>query len=346
MAIDMGSRDTAFIQIVQEIRDQLLQLSGISTSAYSAIPMQGCGTFAIEAALGSLIPQKSKLLLLINGAYGRRMLEIAHRLGIHVDSLEFKETEPVCPKTVAEYLAKYPEVQFVALVHCETTTGIMNPLEDICEVVVQANRKLMVDAMSSFGAIEIDLTKHPIDVLVASSNKCLQGVPGLAFVITELALLKSSQGQSPSVSLDLYEQWKGLEHDGQFRFTPPTHVILALHKAIDQLMADGGIPARHQRYSQNNQVLMTGMAQLGFQPVLAREWQSPIISTFLTPPCPNFDFKRFYDLLAQRDCLIYPGKLSNIDCFRIGTIGHIDQHDITTLLDSIKESLAIMRVTL
>lgn len=346
MSIDMGSRDPAFIKIIQQTREQLLRLAGLTTSEadYTAIPMQGSGTFAIEAALGSLVPRESTLLVLINGAYGHRILDIARRLNIQVDYLQFDETQAVCPQTVRDYLSEHPEVADVALVHCETSTGMLNPLQEISHVVTQAKRRLLVDAMSSFGGMNIDLTTCPIDTLIASSNKCLQGAPGLGFVITRVEHLKMSKGRCHSLSLDLYEQWRGLERNGQFRFTPPTHVVLALHQAIEQLVAEGGVETRNQRYQNNQQLLMSGMIQLGFQAVLDTALQSPIISTFHMPSDPHFEFERFYDLLSERGCIIYPGKLSHTDCFRIGTIGDLNDNDITTLLQSIRECLSLMQV--
>ena len=346
MDIDMGSRDPAFINIIQQIREQLLELAGLhaSDAAYTAIPMQGSGTFSIEAALGSLVPRESTLLVLINGAYGQRILEIARRLHMQVDYLEFDETQAVCPETVRDYLSEHPEVADVALVHCETSTGILNPLQEISHVVTQAKRRFLVDAMSSFGGLNIDLTTCPIDTLIASSNKCLQGAPGLGFVITRVEHLKMSKGRCHSLSLDLYEQWRVLEHNGQFRFTPPTHVILALHKAIEQLAEEGGIETRNQRYRKNHQLLMSGMIKLGFEAVIDAALQSPIISTFHMPSDPHFQFERFYNLLSGRDCIIYPGKLTHIDCFRIGTIGDLNDKDITTLLQSIRECLGSMQV--
>lgn len=348
MAVDMGSRDPAFVEIIQQVREGIVSLAAGPATAhdYTAVLMQGSGTFAMEAALGSLVPREARLLVLVNGAYGSRILTIARRIGLEVDSLEFDETKAICPERVDDYLTRHPEVQYLALVHCETTTGVLNPLEKISAIASRANKTLLVDAMSSFGGMEIDLASCPVDILVASSNKCLQGVPGLGFVIAQRDLLQASQGRSHSVSLDLYEQWRGLEADGQFRFTPPTHVVLALHKAIEELGAEGGVAARHKRYVDNHRQLMAGMGALGFVSVVEPGSQSPVISTFRTPDDANFDFEQFYVLLAERDCLIYPGKLPHLDCFRIGTIGNLDGGDISQLLQSIGESLSAMGVRL
>lgn len=348
MTVDMGSRDPAFVAIIRQVREALLRLVNIPAagSSYTSVLMQGSGTFAIEAALGSLIPRESKLLVLINGAYGRRILHIAQRIGHDVDYLEFDETKAVSPELVDDYLTRHPDVQYIALVHCETTTGVLNPLEEISGISSRAKKRLLVDVMSSFGGMEIDLSKYPVDILVASSNKCLQGAPGLGFVITTTQHLGAAQGQSHSPSLDLYEQWRGLEDDGQFRFTPPTHVISALHQAIEELIAEGGVKARNQRYRANHQQLMAGMSELGFEAVIEPGLQSPIISTFHIPEDTHFHFEQLYSLLAERDCLIYPGKLSEVDCFRIGTIGDLDGEDIAKLLRSIQESLTAMDVNL
>ncbi len=345
MLEDMGSREHDFIQIIDSVRQNLLEVSGLDPEGpFTVVPMQGSGTFSIEAAIGTFAAPNRKMLVLVNGAYGRRMFDIAQRLGIEVDSLEFEETEAICPQRVVDYLAINPSVTLVVTVHCETTTGIMNPLEKIGSAVAQAGRKFMVDAMSSFGGIEIDFDSCHIDCLVSSANKCLEGVPGLGFVIAKKSLLAAASNQSRSLSLDLHAQWQGLENSGQFRFTPPTHVILALKKALDVLKDEGGVKARSKRYKKNHQALMEGMTRLGFKAVIEETLQSPIITTFHEPKDPHFDFLRFYELLAEENLLIYPGKVSRIDSFRIGTIGDLRESDFVRLLDRIEESLKLMNL--
>ena len=347
MLEDMGSRDDAFIHIVSQVREKILKLAvKHGSEGFAVVPMQGSGTFAVEAAISSLIPKEAKTLVLINGAYGERIFKMAQKMGREVDAIRSSETEPISPEALQDFLDAHLEVEFVILVHCETTTGIMNPIDEVARVVSDEGRRLMVDAMSSFGGIELDLVQCPVDVLIASSNKCLEGAPGLGFVVSKKDLLECSESNSASTCLDLYDQWKGLEKGGQFRFTPPTHVILALNKALDQLEQEGGVSARNIRYRANHKLLMAGMKLLGFQAVITPKLQSPIISTFYMPEDPKFDFNKFYQLLADKGLVIYPGKLSSTECFRIGSIGDLRSVDVQILLDAIEGVLETMGVCL
>lgn len=345
MQRDMGSRDPDFIEIVRNIRRDLLAIPSAGPE-YTAVPVQGSGTFAIESAIGSLLPRSGKLLVLVNGAYGRRMATIAQRLGIAVESIENPETEPNDPASVKAHLATHPDVTHVAAVHCETTTGIINPIAEIGTVVAAAGRQFLVDAMSSFGGIPVDVGGWNVGCLVASANKCLEGVPGLAFAIVRAALLEASRGCARSLSLDLHAQWAELEHSGQFRFTPPTHVILALATALEVFAREGGVAAREKRYRNNHRMVLAGMEAMGFKPVLRPELRSPIITAFHTPTDPRFDFTEFYHQLAQRALLIYPGKLSSIDSFRIGTIGALTTQDFADLLAGVRAALDAMNVSM
>ena len=345
MQRDLGSREMEFIRVVREIRKGLLAIAGAGPD-FEAVPMQGSGTFAIEAAIGSLIPAEGKLLVLVNGAYGRRMLTIAQRLGIAVDSIETPETEPNDPTSVKAHLAAHPGVTHVAAVHCETTTGILNPIVEIGAAVAAAGRRFLVDAMSSFGSIPVDVSAWSADCVISSANKCLEGVPGIAFAIVRRASLDTARGHARSVSLDLPAQWDELERSGQFRFTPPTHVILALAEALDELTREGGVAAREKRYRENQRTLLSGMAAMGFQTVLRPELQSPIITAFRSPADPRFDFEDFCRRLAARALIIYPSKLACGDSFRIGTIGQLTPGDFADLLDGIRASLDAMGVAL
>jgi 2-aminoethylphosphonate-pyruvate transaminase len=337
MLVDCGSREPLFIDLVRHIRDDLLQIAGVSKSAgYEAVPMQGSGTFAVESAIGSLIPRNGKLLVIVNGAYGRRMVQIAERLGIAVTSLDFEETQIPDSDVIEAALDEDQSVTHVAVVHCETTTGILNPVEIIAGIVSRRQKILLVDAMSSFGGIPINLAHTGIDVLISSANKCLESVPGFAFVLTRRDLLEGARGNARSVSLDLVAQWEALEKDGQFRFTPPTHAILAFRQALVELHEEGGVDARYQRYRDNHDALVRGMKELGFESLLPPELSSPVITTFIEPSEGTFDFTALYDHLAAHDLIIYPGKLSETPSFRIGTIGRINPDDIRRLLDAIR----------
>ncbi|MEE9148343.1 MAG: 2-aminoethylphosphonate--pyruvate transaminase [Candidatus Tectomicrobia bacterium] len=344
MLRDLGSRDVAFIECVREIRHKLLTLGGVSADAYTAIPMQGSGTFGVESVFSSTVPPHGKLLLIINGAYGKRMAQMAHVLHLEATTLTYAENQTPDLAAIESALAADPNISDVVMVHCETTTGILNPLRAIGTIVQNAERRYIVDAMSSFGAIPIDIKACGIDYLISSANKCIEGVPGFAFVIARKAALLATEGYARSLSLDLLAQWKGLEADGQFRFTPPTHALIAFHQALLELEAEGGIEGRAQRYRTNYETLIDGMRTLGFQAYLKPEDTSYIITTFHFPPDPHFHFEEFYRRLHDKGYAIYPGKVSDAACFRIGTIGRIFASDVRALLAGIGDTLVEMGV--
>jgi len=342
MLRDWGSRDRAFIALTAELRQRLLAVAG-GEASHVAIPLQGSGTFIVEAAIATLLPPAGKLLVLANGAYGERMVAIANRLGRQVEALRWPEDRPVEPERVDQALAADPSISHVALVHCETTSGILNPFETVAEIVAGRGRALILDAMSSFGALPIDLSATPAIAVLASSNKGLEGVPGLGFALVERQAIAAAKGNSPSISLDLHDQWRGFEGNGQWRFTPPVQVVAALVEALRLLEAEGGQAARLRRYQDNFATLAAGMARLGFRLFLDPAVQTPIIATFHPLDDPRFAFDRFYEALAARGFLIYPGKLTQADSFRIGCIGALDRNDFRALLVAIEEALSEMR---
>jgi 2-aminoethylphosphonate-pyruvate transaminase len=344
MMRDLGSRDVEFLELARKIRHRLLELGNVADGSYEAVLMQGSGTFAIESVISSVLPRDAKLLVLINGAYGHRMAKIARTLGIATEALVFPEWRPVDPDEARRALARDPAITHVGTIHCETSTGIMNPVQEIGGVVKGLDRVFLVDGMSSFGGVPIGVAESRIDFLVSSANKCIQGVPGFGFVLARRVLLLSSEGRARSLSLDLAAQWKGFESDGQFRFTPPTHALLAFWQALQELEQEGGIVGRAARYAANRKVLLEGMKELGFDAYLAPEHQSHIITSFRYPKHQNFDFGRFYQLLSQRGFVIYPGKVSDADCFRIGTIGHIFPDDLKALIAAVQQTLKDMQI--
>jgi 2-aminoethylphosphonate-pyruvate transaminase len=347
MLRDVGSRDNEFIQIVRQIRQELLRLAGVTQEeGYESILIQGSGTFGVESVLSSALSSEDKLLLLINGAYGERMGQIVERYHIRSENLRWPENQPINPEAVKKALAEDPGLTHVAVVHCETTTGILNPIQSIGEIVQAAGRSYIVDAMSSFGAIPIHLKECAIDYLISSANKCIQGVPGFAFALVARGALEKCKGQARTLSLDLYEQWRGLEQNGQFRFTPPTHAILAFSQALQELQAEGGVEGRAQRYRQNHELLRKGMCHLGFVPYLDEPEQSWIITAFHYPKTSRFHFDEFYQRLNARGFVIYPGKLGKVDCFRLGNIGHLYPTDIEELLKNIESVLEEMNIKL
>jgi len=345
MLRDVGSRDAEFVDLVREIRQELLGVAGVSQAdGYEAILIQGSGTFGIESVISSVIPRDGKLLIVINGAYGKRIRDMAERHGIASVVIEVKENTPPDPQQVRRSLTDDSEITHVAMVHCETSSGILNPVHEIGAVVKELQRTFIVDAMSSFGGIPLNVAESGIDFLVSSANKCIEGVPGFSLVIADRAKLLASDGAARTVSLDLLAQWKGLEDSGQFRFTPPTQVLLAFHQALRELDDEGGVAGRAKRYAANHAALLCGMRRMGFREYVPAELQSHIITSFLFPEDPNFEFKKFYQRLSDKGMVIYPGKLTEVDCFRIGNIGRIFESDIELLLTTIESTLLEMNV--
>lgn len=346
MLQDLGSRDFKFIETIAQIRRDLLALGSVTNAGYEAILMQGSGTFGIEAVLSTVTPPDGKWLFIINGAYGHRMNYIAKVLGIETAVLIIPENSQPNLQAISDTLTQDPAISHVAVVHCETTTGIVNQVEKIGEVVQRNGRVYFVDAMSSFGAIPLNLARAKIDFLVSSANKCIESVPGFSIVLARQDALLATEGYARNVSLDLLAQWRGLEANGQFRFTPPTHTLLAFAQALDELKMEGGVEGRNGRYHHNYQTLIAGMRKMGFIEYLNPKDQGPIITSFRYPTHPNFTFQQFYQALNARDFVIYPGKVSNADCFRIGTIGRIFEADVRGLLAAIADVLNEMDVVL
>ena len=339
MMTDWCTRDEDYnVHIVEKIRKGLVQLATRKTDEYTSILMQGSGTYCVEATLGSVITPKHKLLILSNGAYGERMGNIAEYHGMNYDMLAFDETEQVSVEYVDDYLAHNAEITHVAVVHCETTTGILNPLKEIAHMVKMHGKKLIVDAMSSFGGVPLDVEELGIDFMISSANKCIQGVPGFGFIIARKSELQYCKGVSKSLSLDIYDQWETMEKGhGKWRFTSPTHVVRAFKQALAELLEEGGVEARYQRYCENHRILVEGMRSLGFQTLLDDAIQSPIITSFLYPH-KDFDFKAFYLTLKSKGFVIYPGKISKADTFRIGNIGDVYPEDFCRLVEVIRET--------
>ncbi len=321
--------------VVEPIRRELVRLATTPEyeSDYSAVLLQGSGSYVVESVLGSAIGADECLLIINNGAYGARMGEMARCLGLRHHELDCGETSRPEPAAIEAMLVRHPEITHLAMVHCETTTGMLNPLEEVAELCKRRGIRLIVDAMSSFGGIPIDMGRLGIEFLISSANKCIQGVPGFGFVIARRAALTACAGRARSVSLDLHAQWQTMEQQGgKWRFTSPTHTVLAFAQALRELDEEGGIAARHRRYSENQRTLVDGMAELGFAPLLPEEWQSPIITAFYSPAHPDYRFADFYQRLKGQGYVIYPGKVSQADCFRIGNIGDVTPERVRCLL--------------
>jgi 2-aminoethylphosphonate-pyruvate transaminase len=344
MLHDWGSRDKNFIAINRRVRERLVVLAG-GEGSHVCVPLQGSGTFVVEATVGTLVPRDAKALIVVNGAYGQRIAKICDYYQRRYTIVETPEDVPSDAAAVDAALANDAALSHVFVVHCETTSGILNPVADIAEVTARHGRKLIIDAMSTFGAIALDAREVPFDAVVASSNKCIEGVPGVGFAIIRETLLKDCKGNAPSLTLDLYDQWHAMEKNAQWRFTPPTHVIAAFDQALREHEEEGGIAGRGARYARNCKILVDGMRELGFETLLPDDLQAPIIVTFRTPADPSFVFQTFYDYLGQRGFVIYPGKLTVADSFRIGCIGRLGDEEMLMALDAVRETLAQMGVT-
>ncbi len=344
MVHDWGSRDQGFIAINKMVLEKIVELAG-AQGTHVTVPVQGSGTFAVEAMITSFVPKTGKLLVLINGAYGQRAKKIAQIAGRAVAAYETPEDTPPDLAKFEAMLAGDKAITHVFAVHCETTSGILNPIGEIAAIVARQGRRLLVDSMSAFGAIEIDARKIHYDALAASSNKCLEGVPGLGFVVCRNTALAECKGNATTLVLDLYDQAEGFARTGQYRFTPPIHVIVALGKAIEEHAAEGGVAGRGKRYRDNARVLIDGMRAMGFQTLLPNELQAPIIVTFHMPTDPKFVFQRFYDGLKDRGYVIYPGKLTVADSFRMGCIGRLYPEHMKGALAAVREVLDELRVS-
>lgn len=344
MVHDWGSRDAEFTRINRAVLDRITAIAG-GAGTHTTVPLQGSGTFAVEAMLTNFVPRAGKVLLLINGAYGKRAAKICEVAGRAFSVLETPEDTPPDLKQLDATLQADRAVTHVFVVHCETTSGILNPVPAVAEIVARHGRKLLIDAMSAFGAIALDADKVPYDALAASSNKCLEGVPGMGFIVCRIEALKATKGNATALVLDLHDQWTSMEKNGQWRFTPPIHVIVSLHQAIEEFLAEGGVAGRGGRYAANCRILVDGMRALGFRTLLPDELQAPIIVTFHMPADPNFAFENFYDRLKERGYVIYPGKLTVADSFRIGCIGRLNADHMRGALAAVREILTEMGVS-
>lgn len=336
MLVDHCTWDNDYKQITQHIRKELLRIGHTSEENYTTVLMQGSGTFGVESVLTSAVGRKGKLLIAANGAYGERMEDIAKHVGLDYKILNFKYNETPDAEIIAKEIENDPAITHVSMVHCETTSGILNDIEAVAKAVKSLGRVFIVDAMSSFGGIDIEVEKLGIDYIISSANKCIQGVPGFSFIICRKSELEKCEGNAVSLSLDLYDQWKGMDKDGKWRFTSPTHVVLAFAKALEELEAEGGVKVRFARYSENNHLLIEKMTTLGFRTYLNSN-QSPIITTFLYPDTEDFTFEKMYNFIKERGYAIYPGKVTDADVFRIGNIGEIYTEDIEKLCDIFEE---------
>jgi len=344
MLRDWGSWDEDFRALTADLRRRLLALLGDMADAYECIPMQGSGTFGVDAMLGTFLPRDGKILVLSNGAYGARAAETVRYLGRELTVIDKGDYLPPRGEEVSAAIAADPAITHVLAIHCETSSGILNPLAEIAAATAAAGRQLLIDSMSAFGAIDLQPDSIPFEAMVSSANKCIEGVPGFGFVLARRDALKASKGNAHSLSLDLHAQWTVMEKTGQWRYTPPTHVVAAFIEALRIHQEEGGVPARGARYTANRDILVAGMRDIGFETLLDKRWLSPIIVTFFSPADPAFEFARFYELMKRQGYIIYPGKLTVVDSFRIGCIGRMDAAVMQGVVAAAAAALAEMGV--
>lgn len=344
MLRDWGSWDGEFRALTAEMRAGLLELTGDTEALLDCVPMQGSGSFSVEAMLGSFVPHDGKVLVLSNGAYGMRIAQTLEYLNRDHTVIDKGDYMPPRGPEVTAAIEADPAITHVIIVHCETSSGILNPVKEIADAVEASGRKLLVDSMSAFGAVPLDFNEIPYVAMVSSANKCIEGVPGFGFIIARKDELEAAKGRSHSLSLDVHAQWAHMNKTGQWRFTPPTHVVVAFLEALRAHKTEGGVAGRGARYANNRDVMVEGMRELGFETLLKDRWVSPIIVTFFCPAHENFEFTTFYETMKSKGFIIYPGKLTIVDSFRIGCIGQMDGGVMRQVVAAAKETLAEMGV--
>ncbi len=344
MLRDWGSWDGDFRAMTKSLCEQLVALAGDTKGEFACVPMQGSGSFAVEAMLGTFVPRDGKVLVLANGAYGLRAAETLRVMGRAFTLIDKGDYLPPRGDEVDAALKADPAITHVIAIHCETSSGILNPVEEISQAVYDNGRKLLIDSMSAFGAVDLSVNRIRYEAMVSSANKCIEGVPGFGFVIARVSELEAAKGNAHSLSLDAHAQWATMVKTGQWRFTPPTHVVAAFLEALRMHAAEGGVAGRGARYANNRDVMVAGMRELGFETLLADRWLSPIIVTFFCPSDPAFVFADFYERMKAKGFIIYPGKLTVVDSFRVGCIGRMDEAIMRRVVAAAAESLMEMGV--
>ncbi len=343
---DICPREKEFGAIMQDIRENLVKIVGGGDN-YTSVLFGGSGTAAMEATICSVISPIKKILIINNGAYGTRMIEIAKTYNIPFIELKFDESQKIDSDRIKQVLEWDKHIGYVAVVHHETTTGILNPIEEIGKLAKENNCVFIVDTISSFAGVPFGIKECNIDFMISTSNKCIQGMAGVAFVICKKSELEKIKEYTPkSFYLDLYTQYKYLEETGQTRFTPPVQVIYALKQAIKEFF-DEGVGNRYNRYKRNYLVLTKGLSKMGFKFLLKDDVEhSQLLTTVFEPDDSNFSFDVLHDKLYEKGFTIYPGKLSNKNTFRIAVMGAIDHKDIEKFLSVLRDVLKEMSVKL
>lgn len=334
---DICPREKDFGDLLDSIKHDLVKVVH-GDPEYVAALFTASGTGGLEAAITSAVPKGKKLLVVDNGAYGARMANIAMTYNIEVITYKLPYGDYPDAQHIEKLLQKDKDISHLAIVHHETTTGMLNPVEEVCKIARQNNVEVIVDCMSSYAGIPIDIKKWDAGYLISSSNKCIQGMPGMVFVIFKKALLPELQKQKRSFYFDLYSQYSGFEKTGQMQFTPPVQVAYALRQAIDEYFAEGEMN-RWNRYQENWNTLYDGLARLGLQFLLPDEYQSKILLAIKEPEHPQYDFNAMHDFLYARGFTIYPGKGAKEATFRLSVLGDLSKNDIQAFLKELEHYL-------
>lgn len=344
MMVDRPSGDTEFQADVVLARKYLVDLVN-GQGAYTAIPVPGSATYANEAAIATLVPEGGKLLIHSNGVYGDRLIEICAATGTPHAVIRTPPFTPATAEAFEAAIAADKAITHVFVVHCETSTGVINPLEPVAEICRRHSIGLLIDAVASFGAMPIDAKALRFDAVMLSSNKCMQGVPGVGWAVVRTTVLEAARGHRRSLTLDLWDQNQHLDRTGAFRFTPPTQVVAAFAQACREHAAEGGTEARLERYRRNWRRLVGGMRQMGFRTVVPDAFASPIVATFHNPDHPDFSFEKLFQGMKRRGYVIFPGRLALADTFRIGCMGDVTEEDIGDAMVAVDETMREMGVT-
>jgi 2-aminoethylphosphonate aminotransferase len=334
---DICPREREFSVLLNEIRNDLVRIVH-GDDQYTSVLFAGSGTAVMDSVINSVIPGNKKIAVIVNGAYGERLVRIARTYKIPCLPIIFDWREKPDLKKLDRLLKNDTSVCCVALVHHETTTGILNPITEVGRIVKKYNCTYIVDAISSYAGIPIDIKESKADFLLSTSNKCIQGMAGLAFVVCKKSALESIKNyEKRSFYLDLYNQYDYLEKTGQTPFTPPVQIAYALKQAIKEYFEEGG-DRRYARYTENWKTLRSGLLDLGFTLLLKEDQESHILLTVIEPEAKNFDFEKMHDYLYDLGFTIYPGKLKQ-KTFRLANMGAIYPADITAFLTALKEYL-------
>jgi|TARA_B100000315_G_scaffold40571_1_gene35417 2-aminoethylphosphonate aminotransferase len=332
---DICPREEEFSELMAGIRDDLLKIVNVDKKKYTTVLFGGSGTAVMESVIASVVNQEKTLLILKNGAYGDRMQKIVETYSIPFTTLEYEWGKPINLSEVDSYLKSNRNIGYIAMVHHETTSGILNSIENFSELGKNYGHTLILDAISSYAGISIDLKKTPIDFLMSTSNKCIQGMAGLAFSICKKSELKHLKDiPNRSFYLSLYDQYNYMEKTGQMRFTPPVQTIYALRQAIDEYFDEGSLN-RYNRYTENWKRLREGLQKLGFNLLLDPENESHILLTVVEPKNPEYNFDKIHNLLYDKGFTIYPGKLGKKKTFRLANMGAINSIDIDRFINEL-----------